>query len=219
MSTPQRPRKLTTLSYALLAYLTSGPLSAYDLTKIMGLSGARLLWQRSESRLYKEFPNLVAHGLATSRVEHQGRRARTVYTVTNAGRAALGEWLDRPGEPMYVEDETLLKILYADNGSLAQLRAQLAVVRTQIQQEYQVLIAALESETHPFPERLHLSRLVVEHRLDLLEARTRWLGRAERRVASWRTVALNPTRHRETRAWRNRALEETRAALARLEQT
>lgn len=91
--------KRTTTSYALLGILATGPMSAYELAKSMRFSGTRYLWPRTESRIYLEPRNLVNAGLATVSVEHIGRRARSVYKITNEGRRALTAWLDSAGAP------------------------------------------------------------------------------------------------------------------------
>lgn len=210
-------KKLTTVSYALLGYIAFTPLSAYELTKLMRFSGARFLWPRTESRLYKEPKNLVDHGLATATVRHNGKRARTVYAITDEGRESLAAWLGTPGAGLRIEDEALLKVFYANFGSKQQLLDQLGVMRDQLREEYLGMIAAFETEVHPFPERIHLSRLVVEHRLLLLDARARWLVESERRVRDWNSTHVTPGERTATAEWRWQALSDTRDALARFD--
>ena len=58
---------------------------------------------------------LESAGLITGRADPQGRRPRRVFETTQAGEAALRDWLTRD-EPMLFElrDTGLLKIFFAD---------------------------------------------------------------------------------------------------------
>jgi DNA-binding PadR family transcriptional regulator len=82
----------------------------------MGLSVGRV-WPRAESKLFEEPKKLVEHGYAKAREETRGRRARTVYSITAAGRRALAAWLGEPGDGPSLEFEGLVKLLFAEHGS------------------------------------------------------------------------------------------------------
>jgi DNA-binding PadR family transcriptional regulator len=56
---------------------------------------------------------LAEEGLATSAVERtSGKPDRRVYSITEAGRAELWRWLDKPAEPMRERVEVLLKLFF-----------------------------------------------------------------------------------------------------------
>src|SRR5260370_32340563 len=78
----QRP--LTTTSFAILGLLSVRPWSAYELTGQMK-RGLRYTWPRTETPIYQEPKNLLAHGLATARTEATGERQRSVYSITAQG--------------------------------------------------------------------------------------------------------------------------------------
>jgi hypothetical protein len=66
---------------------------------------------------YDEPKRLVRLGLATARSEPAGRRTRTAYAITDEGGRALGAWLaTQPGPPRF-EFETMLRLVYADQGT------------------------------------------------------------------------------------------------------
>src|SRR5438034_428456 len=98
MNTPveskSQDRALTATSYGVLSVLAIRDHSSYELTKQMRLS-LHYLWPRAESNVYAEPKRLVAAGLAEAREEWNGDRRRTIYSVTEAGRAALAGWLAR----------------------------------------------------------------------------------------------------------------------------
>jgi PadR family transcriptional regulator, regulatory protein AphA len=112
MSSP----RATSTTFAVLGLLAVRPWSTYELTQQVH-RGLGRMWPRAESRLYDEPKKLVALGLATATTESIGRRPRTVYTITQQGRAALAEWLAEPGEGPIVEFEQLVKLTFADHGS------------------------------------------------------------------------------------------------------
>src|SRR4029453_5915722 len=99
MNTPNesksQERPLTTTSYGVLSILALRDHSTYALTRQMRIS-LPYMWPRAESNVYAEPKRLVAAGLATPREEWTGSRRRTIYSITEAGRVALAEWLPSP---------------------------------------------------------------------------------------------------------------------------
>ena len=67
----------------------------------------------------KDPKKLLEHGYASARKEKVGRRPRTVYSITPAGRRALAEWLAEPGKGPLLEFEGLVKLMFVDHGSRA----------------------------------------------------------------------------------------------------
>ena len=108
-------RELTTTSYAILGMLAIQPWSTYALTQQMRRS-LRHVWPRAESNVYAEPKRLVAAGLAAATMEQTGKRERTVYTITPAGRVALQQWLGEASSASRFESEALLKVLFASEG-------------------------------------------------------------------------------------------------------
>ncbi len=113
MSTTPR---LTTTTYGVLGLLAVRPHSTYELAKAMDRSVGRV-WPRAQSKLFEEPRKLVAHGYARARDERVGRRPRTAYTITPAGRRALAAWLSEPGEGPTIEFEGLVKLLFGEFGT------------------------------------------------------------------------------------------------------
>src|SRR5882757_9062856 len=89
----------------------------------------RFFWPRTESQIYAEVKALVGRGWARDRQTFVGRRARTNYTITAAGRRALTAWLATPPKPTALECEPLLRVLLADFSTLEQLTAAVDQVR------------------------------------------------------------------------------------------
>jgi PadR family transcriptional regulator, regulatory protein AphA len=115
-------RDRTTTSYAVLGLLAVQPWTTYELAKQMQRS-LRWFWPRAERKLYDEPKRLAEEGLASVTREHTGKRSRSVYTITEAGRAALRDWLSAPFAPPTTEFEGMVKVFFSDAGSRPQLLA------------------------------------------------------------------------------------------------
>src|SRR5438093_11989353 len=100
---------LTPTSYAILGLLAVKPWTTYELAQQMDRALGRF-WPRAESKLYEEPKKLVAHGLARASSEPDGKRRRTVYTITPKGRRALAEWVPTPGDGPTRQFEPLIKV-------------------------------------------------------------------------------------------------------------
>jgi DNA-binding PadR family transcriptional regulator len=87
------------------------------------------VWPRAQSKLFEEPKKLVAHGYATAKDDAVGRRPRTVYTITRAGRRALKDWLAEPGDGPALEFEGLVKLIFADLGTRDDALASIARAR------------------------------------------------------------------------------------------
>jgi PadR family transcriptional regulator AphA len=182
-----RPGALTTTSYAILGLLAVKPWSTYELTKQMDRSLGRV-WPRAQSKLYEEPKKLVEHGLARARTELVGKRPRTTYAITAAGRRALAGWLREPGAGPVLEFEGLLKLFLAENGSKDDALATLAAAREWAVERNAANLAvgrAYLSGTGPFPERAAITQLVGGFLTDLYAMVAEWADWATALVDAW----------------------------------
>ena len=186
MTTSGRPR-LTTTSYALLGLLAIQPWTAYELTQQMRRS-MHYVWPKSESLLYTEPKKLVDAGLARVTHQRRGDRTRAQYHITAAGRRALAAWLDtEPTTPLF-EFETMLRVLFADQGTPEQLTQALRSAAAWADGELARARPQIENYLDtggPFPERLHLIALVVGFYGELFDLIRRFLGDAADLVETW----------------------------------
>ncbi|MFP5351939.1 MAG: PadR family transcriptional regulator [Actinomycetota bacterium] len=177
---------LSATSYALLGLLASEPGSAYDLVKRVRLELAHF-WPRSERRLFDEPKRLAAQGLVEPEERWSGKRKRTVYRVTAAGRAALAEWMERPSAPPAFESEAILKV------SLGQLatKGQILDTLTQTQRwaegvlEEGRAIAGSIVDGPADPQRSQFSALMFDFVFRHAELVADWAERSAAEVATW----------------------------------
>lgn len=175
------PRELTTTSYAILGQLALRSWSAYELTKEMQRN-LHYFWPRAESRIYDEIKRLQSAGLAKSTPGFTGRRRRTTYEITAAGRQALADWLDEPPTAgVTLESEGLLRVFEAT--APAHMRAGMESVRAQTAEMLAKLVQVGQEyldERAPFQERVrwraHIHDFLTGYTLMLEE----WAQRTER---------------------------------------
>jgi DNA-binding PadR family transcriptional regulator len=92
--TATRVTSLTTTEAAVLALLAlEGERSRYDLLKSVS-QAIGYIWAPAKTQLYALLPRLADRGLATSRTVREGARPeKTLFRITEPGRAELDEWL------------------------------------------------------------------------------------------------------------------------------
>ncbi len=158
---------LTPTSYLVLGLLArEGPSTPYDLERHVRATLGNF-WSFPHTLLYSEPPRLAALGLLTETRETEGRRRR-VFTITNAGVAALDEWLDRPSDvPTELRDPGLLQLFFAD---LASADARLRLAEQQL--------------------AIHRAKLAAYKEEERFEHRPGGPGKGERTVEHWRGETL-----------------------------
>lgn len=186
-----RGGKLTATSYVILGLLCTRSWSAYELAQQME-RGWGDVWPRATRGIYNEPKKLVAHGCATSHTERTGERPRTVYAATEHGRDVFRTWLAQPAAPPTFESEALARVLFADHGSMDDLRRAIASIREHAGARSAALLTQggdyLESGG-PFPDRVHLLHLVGGFLGEQLAGMLRWADWAEAQIATWEATA------------------------------
>ncbi|WP_333532694.1 PadR family transcriptional regulator [Desulfotomaculum sp. 1211_IL3151] len=97
------------LAFGILGLLNYRDSTGYDLTKIFADS-LNNFWHAQSSQIYRELNRMEEAGLVASRsIIQNGRPNKRLYSITDAGRAALSEWLceakpeiENPHHPMLV---------------------------------------------------------------------------------------------------------------------
>jgi DNA-binding PadR family transcriptional regulator len=178
--------RLSPTSYAILGLLAVRPYSAYELAAQMRRSFV-YIWPRAVSGIYEEPKRLVAAGYATAATEHRAGRKRTVYTVTEDGRAAFRRWLAEPSQPPSFESEALVRVMFAEQGDREDLLATLrgALDHARALQARLVEQAAGYADGGPSPRRLHVIALGGRFLHEYAETLERWAAWALQEVEEW----------------------------------
>jgi DNA-binding PadR family transcriptional regulator len=183
--------ELTTTSYAILGLLSIKPWSTYELTKQMQ-RGYGFVWPRAESNLYAEPKKLIAHGFASAHSEPRGRRRRTVYSITPAGRHALAAWLGTPAAEPRWEAESMVKFIFATGGSKQQLLENLRDFRQYATARWKAVEEIFRpylDGNEPFPERTHINVISARLLLETARLQAEWADQAMEEVQKWSTAA------------------------------
>jgi PadR family transcriptional regulator AphA len=179
--------RLSPTSLAILGLLALRPWSAYQLTQQIHRS-LRYMHPASERNLYAEPKRLAAAGLVRIRQEAVGRRSRTIYEITPAGRDTLRRQMATPPRPPQLEFDAMQRLVFADQGSKQDLLATLDATSRQVDQllsDTLQQVRGYQASGGPFPERLHLVMLFSRFYVDYLLLLQRWTALASHEVASW----------------------------------
>ncbi len=162
----------TTTSYVVLGLLSLRSWSAYELAQQSERS-LRWVMPQSERAVYLEVKRLVRLEWAVAHRESTGRRARTVYTITDAGRSALHDWLGQPSASTKISAEVLLRLFLADEAPAGALQATLKEARVRAE-AHLVGLGALAAGPSRFPERLPTNALCLRLLTDINLALRDW---------------------------------------------
>ena len=163
---------LTPFSYVILVLVGESGAGPHDLVQMM--RDGRIYWTAPESQFYAEPKRLAQHGYLEAAKQPGRTHARTHYTLTDQGRAALTEWLATPTRFARIQNEAIVRVLaseYADRGVLLE---SLTHLERELDELAQALSLAAERESS-LPRRsraLAANRRLAER---ILDAHRAWL--------------------------------------------
>jgi PadR family transcriptional regulator AphA len=160
--------------YFILGLLTRQPMSGYDVKRFL----RHLDWlidSPSFGSVYPALHTLLKDKLVTVEViPNRDRPARKVYTITEAGRQVLQEWLDQPLEPDVSLKAFLMRLMLATNLPYAEVVECLQQRRSQVATHRASLKQVIGTED----EKLGLGqRLAFDYGLAAAQAELAWLDR------------------------------------------
>ena len=186
-------KKLTTVSYTVLGLLRLRPHTPYELAgQVKRLA---VFWTSAESVVYEEPKNLVAHGLAQATTEQNGKRSRTVYTITPAGERALSAWMSTPSGGPQIQFEAMLRVLFADAGTKAELLAAVDVIATwaaMTRANGEAISRDYLEDQAPYAGRTHIVALTMAYQMHFVRAVQDWAEWAARQIGGWDGTGTRP---------------------------
>jgi PadR family transcriptional regulator, regulatory protein AphA len=155
--------RLSTTSYVVLGMIgLRGRSTPYDLKRAVGHS-VGYFWSFPHAQLYSEPQRLERMGLLELETEESGRR-RKIYSLTEAGRRALREWLSSPtNEHFEMRDVAELKLFFNELGDPANVGI---LAREQIKQHEQ-RIGVYHEMRERFGDDPNVARRMITLRLGL----------------------------------------------------
>jgi PadR family transcriptional regulator AphA len=160
------------IRHFILGLLNRQPMSGYDVKRFLkGLSW--LMDSPSFGSLYPALHTLLESGLVTVEVvARQDKPPRKIYSITEAGRQVLQEWMAQPIGSGVSLKAFLMRLILASNLSQAGLVAHLEQRRSQVA-DHQL---DLEQAAGAMDESMDLGeRLALEYGLAVAAAELDWL--------------------------------------------
>ena len=180
-------KQLTTTSYAVLAQVAVHPWSTYELVR-QRVRYFRYVWPRAESAIYREVKRLSSMGFLDGRVEHVGKRARTVYSITEKGREALREWLATPVSPFAMDFEAMIRLFVAPLGTKEQIVGTLQQVRDDVREMLRFGGAVKQEFLDGMAvtqDQAYIRALAQDFFISLLNTVGEWTERTLAEIESW----------------------------------
>lgn len=159
----------TAVTPVVLGLLSLGPRSGYDIKAAVDRS-TRFFWAASYGQIYPELRRLERDGLVEGEDAANGARGRRVYTLTDAGRRALEDWLHGRETMIEYRDESLLRLFFADTLPRAQALA-LLEARKAGHERYLDVLRAIDARPGTDPDFVDL---VLQWGIDFNEWGARW---------------------------------------------
>jgi PadR family transcriptional regulator, regulatory protein AphA len=173
------PTPLTPTGRVILGMIAFGRQTGYDIKQFVDQS-TRHFWAASYGQIYPELRRLEEQGFITGQSEPTGGRVRTVYELTDAGKAALTDWLEPDANPMFeVRDEGMLKLFFSDIGTPEQRIANIRAMR-ELHERTLAKLCSLEPKAEG--QMRTGPQLTLELGIGLHRGIVEWCEAAERRL-------------------------------------
>lgn len=110
------------LQHAILAALSYGESSGYDMAKAFDVSVANY-WTATPQQLYRELDKMEAAGLIEARVVEQVKRPnKRLFALTDSGHEALRDFTASTPKPTAIRDELLVQVEVMDLGDTESIK-------------------------------------------------------------------------------------------------
>jgi hypothetical protein len=149
--------------------------------------------------------------MATLEHSYVGKRRRTVYSITDAGRQALRDWQDEASSAPNLEFESLVHLYFGAHATKEQMVKAVESVKRDSEAIFQQGLGIADAYlggTHPFPERAQFSLFIYDFLWSFGELLRDWAERASDELALWEDTEPSDDK-------RQRAHELMRALVAR----
>lgn len=165
------------LPHVILTVLSTRDATGYDITKEFSAS-IGYFWKASHQQVYRELNKMAQNDQVTCVLEPQeGKPDRKVYSITDAGRGALGEWFEQPTAHPTVRDEFSAKLMACAVQASDPYRVQLAELveeSRKLVSHYKEIEAAYYATPSTLDKQARLERLTLRRNLLIREAWIVW---------------------------------------------
>lgn len=171
------------IDVVLLGILSHEPTTGYEIKQQID-SKLNYFWGASYGSIYPALSQLERDGLVTKEDISTNGREKIAYTITDAGRRRLHEWLTLPIEKDELRYETLLKIYFGAEAEPEEILRHIEAFEKKVRRDLENMRqfeASLEPVRHM--EKAHEYYLMtVRFGIYTYEAHIKWCEEAKRRL-------------------------------------
>lgn len=186
MTSSRESTRAMSLSHAILSILHLSPLTGYDLKHMAFDQTVQFFWPADQAQIYRTLDRMTEEGWVQFTVEPgDGRPARKVYSITEAGEAELRRWQASPLDPPTYRDALLIQLFFGqetpNEGLIGLIEARRAYHEARMAAYGAIQGAYFEDAP---ADREHLLRgLVLDLGTAFEQTLIDWLGRAEKVIS------------------------------------
>jgi DNA-binding PadR family transcriptional regulator len=175
------------LTHLLLGFLNTTPLSGYDLNKAFSTT-VQHFWTTDQSQIYRTLHKMEAEGwVRIEQIIQTDNPNKKVYHITEAGQAALRDWLRMPLPEQPTRIEWLGQLFFGDavdNAALIRVLEHYLDGLRQSQRALEELGYTLPSreEWAGLPRAFRLQLLSLDYGVEVHRCEIRWLEQAIARL-------------------------------------
>lgn len=169
------------LTHAILGILHEQPMTGYDLKIQHFDQSIAHFWPADQAQIYRTLDKMAADGWVESQLEIQDNRPnRKVYTITDAGRAELRQWLTTSLPLISYREPFLIQLFFmnllSNEQILSMIEAQQQAHQTRIAEYQNLPLAPLDDPSSN--REMILQRLTLELGIRVEQAKLDWLHMA-----------------------------------------
>ncbi len=160
-----------------LTLMTGRGAYGYELRQALEREFGDLLPALNAGQIYTTLARLERDGLISGQDVAEDTRGKRIYSLTDAGRAVLSEWIETPVPGTRLKDEFFMKLVLVAGAGLTEPRKLLDGQRREYLQSLRDLDGLLETRA-----KTATAELLVEGAILHLKADLEWLDMIEQRI-------------------------------------
>ena len=172
------------IDMVILGLLSHEDRTGYDIKK--QIDGAiSFFWKGSFGNIYPTLKELEEGGLVKRAGTSEGGREKILYSITDAGRESLREWLKNGQATNELRYETLLKMFFGGNAGREEALANIGLFEAEVRQSLAILNMycsnlekVLDVEDHVY------FYLTASFGVETYEAYLKWCEKAKKMLSS-----------------------------------
>jgi DNA-binding PadR family transcriptional regulator len=181
----------TQSTYGILAMLSEGPRSGYEIKKILS-EGEMFYWKESYGNIYPILRTLTDEGLVRPIRDDSSRKGRICYELTDRGWDELLTWLEKPPLLSRFRVEILMKLRFGSRAGIDNMMSHISHYRDinvlEIR-ECDEMLDALRAEDDGLPREVRA--LTVTYLRNFKEAILGWCDESLAVLDSYRSGGGN----------------------------